>query len=146
MQKTLAVLDTNVLVSGLCRYEGSATYEIVRSIGARWDVAITTAVFLEYEDVLLRPVIRKWTRLSRQATLTVLDFLAEQGLRSSIAYTWRPNLGDEADNKFVECAIASGAEFLVTGNTRDFQRADLGPFAFSIVSPKDFVRRLLRED
>jgi putative PIN family toxin of toxin-antitoxin system len=143
MLKTLAVLDTNVLVSGLCRYDGSATHAIVSSIGVVWDLAITPSVFLEYEEVLLRPAIRRLTGLSRRQTLVVLDYLAQQGLRTTVAYTWRPNLCDETDNKFVECAIASGAEYLVTGNTRDFRAAELGPFAFTVIGPAEFARRIL---
>jgi predicted nucleic acid-binding protein len=135
----LAVLDTNVLVSGLARYDGSATYAIVRTMGKAWDLAITPAVFLEYEDVLHRDAIRRLTGLSTHEVKQVLDYIAQAGLQTSIYYAWRPNLVDEGDDKFVDCAVAAGADYLVTGNVRHYRNPELGPFDFKVVTPREFL-------
>jgi predicted nucleic acid-binding protein len=138
----LAVLDTNVLVSGLCRFEGSATYEVVRSMGIHWDLAITPAVFLEYQDVLLRPGVRRLTGLSGKETERALRYIAMMGLQFSQSYLLRPNLLDESGNMFVECAVTSGADCLVTGNVRDFRQGELGPYGFEIIEPRRFLGKI----
>ncbi len=71
-----AVLDTNVLVSGLARYEASATFGVVQAMGRKWDLAITPAIFLEYEDVLGREGIRRLTGLTTREVTHVLDYMA----------------------------------------------------------------------
>jgi len=137
-----AVLDTNVLVSGACRYIDSDTYEIVRTMGVKWNIAMTPQIFLEYQDVLLRPRIRKLTGLSVSETEEILDYIACISEKTTTFYSWRPNLSDESGNKFVDCAVACRAGFIVTGNRRHFDCPDLGPFAFQVVGPREFVKQI----
>ncbi len=138
----LAVLDTNVLVSGLARFEASATFAVVRTMGKAWDLAITPLIFLEYEDVLCRESIRHLTGLTTHEVKDVLNYIAYAGLQTSIFYSWRPNLADECDDKFVECAVAARANYLITGNIRHYRNIDLGPFEFDVVTPREFLRVL----
>jgi len=137
-----AVLDTNVLISGLCRYEGAASYRIVQSMGVEWALALTPAIFLEYEAVLSRENIRSLTRLSRAEVKHVLDYVAHVAEQSTTYYTWRPNLRDESDNMFVDCAVVARADYIITGNKRHFTVAELGPFEFEVVTPAEFARSL----
>lgn len=138
----LAVLDTNVLVSGLARYEASATSAVVRTMGSEWDLAITPAIFLEYEDVLHREAVRRLTGLSMTEIKQVLNYIADVGLRTCVFSSWRPNLVDEGDDKFVDCAVAARADYLITGNVRHYRYMQLGPFEFDVVTPREFLRIL----
>ena len=138
----LAVLDTNVLVSGLCRYPGSATFEIVRTMGRFWQLAVTAQIFHEYEDVLRRPRIRKVTGLRPQEVDAVLDYIAQVGQETTTYYYWRPNLPDESDNKFVECAVSSCADYIVTGNRAHFVRSELLRSGLRLSPPRSFSRFL----
>ena len=70
-----------------------------------------------------------------------LDFLAMVGHEPHKHSRWRPNLTDESDNKFVECAIASGSRFVVTKNTRDFRNPDLEHMGFEVLSPQQSIGR-----
>jgi predicted nucleic acid-binding protein len=47
---------------------------------------------------------------------------------------------DESDNRFLECAEAAAADYLVTGNTAHFPKTFKGT---SIVTPKQFIDLLL---
>ena len=135
------VLDTNVLVSGLVRRRGSPADAVVRSMGKHWDLAITPSIFLEYEEVLYRPNIRELTRLTANETATVLNYIVIIGLHTAVYYSWRPNLLDERDNKFIDCAVSADVDYLLTGNARHFRSMELGPFDFEIISPRKFVKR-----
>lgn len=138
------MLDTNVLVSGLARYEVSATFGVIQAMGRKWDLAITPPIFLEYEDVLGREGIRRLTGLTTRELTHVLEYIAYVGLRTCISYSWRPNLVDESDNKFVDCAVASGADYLLAGNVKHYRKMDLGPFEFEVVTPREFLKTLGR--
>ena len=69
--------------------------------------------------------------------------LAIRRIRSSprrVYYLWRPNLQDEADNMFVELAVASESSHLITHNTRDFvSGSELKHDSFRVVTPYLFL-------
>jgi uncharacterized protein len=50
-------------------------------------------------------------------------------------------IADEADNRLLELAEVSGADYLVTGNTNDFTMKEFK--GTKIISPKDFFEFLL---
>src|SRR5712691_10165280 len=50
---------------------------------------------------------------------------------------------DPADTKFLQCAQAADAEFIITGNKRDFPHASYG--ATSVVSAGELLDRIARE-
>ena len=53
-------------------------------------------------------------------------------------FQWRPNLSDEADNKFVEAAIHT-ASVVVTYNVAHFQTPDLTPYGWTVMTPDGFL-------
>jgi predicted nucleic acid-binding protein len=78
--------------------------------------------------------------LSRREIEDFLDLLALLAQKQSIYYLLRPNLHDEGDNIFMECAYASNSEYLVTSNIKDFMHSELKGFSFEIITPKDFYK------
>ena len=64
--------------------------------------------------------------------------LAASGQWVSVYFGWRPHLRDEGDNYLVELAVAGGAEFVVTRNTRDFERSELAWPGLRVRSPARF--------
>jgi len=75
----------------------------------------TEQVWAEYRDVLLRDKFIG-VRTRAEWLLSALGEAAEQvtaGERATAAT-------DEDDNRFLECASASGALFLITGNLRHY--------------------------
>lgn len=132
MQKI--ILDTNVLVSALI--QRSYPYHIVYNIFSGIEIAlcISDPLMREYYEVLNR---RKFSRYP--------DFLikAEELLaaieRKAITFTPSTTLhiiNDWADNRLLELAEESEADFLITGNTKDF--TILNYKKTQIISPKDY--------
>jgi predicted nucleic acid-binding protein len=69
-----------------------------------------------------------------------MQFIAAVARPTSIAYSWRPNLRNEADNMILELAAASGSDYLITRNTGDFLvDADLNNEDVRIVTPRQFL-------
>lgn len=117
----LVVLDTNVLVAGLCRRTDSLSFKILQNIQREIiPLALTHKLYLEYKSVLTRKNILKLIDASIEEVLLVLDALVAIAHKSDVHYLWRPNLHDETDNFVLESALATGA-IVVTKNSRDFQ-------------------------
>ncbi len=103
-------------------------------------MAVSVSVFGEYQDVLLRKESLQQLALSQSEAETFLRFVASVAVPTTIPFRWRPNLQDEADNMFVELAVASGSEYLITSNTKDFTvNTDLSFDSFSVITPRDFI-------
>ena len=103
-------------------------------------LALSVPVFEEYQDVLNRRTTRKELGLSSDDIRSLLDFVVLVGTETSTSYLWRPNLKDENDNIFVELAVASGSEYLITRNIRDYTVGNELRFdSFRIVTPKEFM-------
>ena len=116
MQKI--ILDTNVIVSALL--SNGIPSQIINELVLERKVlvCISEEVLEEYFEVLARPKFSKIRGFKAKAdlVLTVIDDIAEK---------YSPNLKidliqDASDNKFLELALASQADYLITGNTSDF--------------------------
>lgn len=133
------VLDTNVFVAAL-RSEGGASRQILRRVlEGRHVPVFGNALWLEYEDLLGRPV---WTNLTTaEERLQILAALARAGRWVTLYYGWRPNLRDEADNHLIELAVAAGAQAIVTHNIRDVGRGELRWQTLEVLTPAQFLER-----
>jgi putative PIN family toxin of toxin-antitoxin system len=133
-------LDTNILYQALYSQAG-ASHAIFRLIRAgEVQMALSIPVFEEYREVLHRRKTRAELGLSEEETKGVLDFIALIGVATPISYLWRPNLRDENDNIFVELAVASGSDYLITRNIRDYTvGAELRFDSFRLMPPNQFM-------
>lgn len=110
-----AVLDTNVLVSGLIRPRGAIGL-VLRGLRDRRFVSIASRPMLEeIADVLGRPWLRDKYGLDDAAVETFLRFLV---LRTElVSPTERIERSrDPRDDLFLEAAVAGHADRLVTGD------------------------------
>jgi putative PIN family toxin of toxin-antitoxin system len=133
-------IDTNIIYQALKSRKGAsfAILQMVRS--GELQMAISVPVFEEYRDVLNRRETISDTGRSREDMHKVLDFIALVGNPTPIDYFWRPNLRDENDNMFVELAVASGSEYLITRNVRDYTKGnDLVFDSFIVITPSAFL-------
>ncbi len=102
--------------------------------------AITVSVYFEYFDVLTRPVNLKELNLSVEEIENVLDLISLLATKHKVYYLLRPNMIDEKDNIFMECAFVSESDYLVSSNIKDFRNSKLKGFLFQPVTPGDFLR------
>jgi predicted nucleic acid-binding protein len=137
------VLDTNVLVAGACRHEGSPAYQILLAIlHRRAPLMLTEGIALEYLDVLQRSKVLALTGMTHKQSADLITDLIALSHEVQVNFTWRPNLADESDNKFVEAALHAGGT-IVTYNRRDFESGDLRPCGWWLMSPQEFVAKYL---
>ncbi len=137
----IITVDSNIIFSAL--YSGvGASHRILRQIlDEKIKLAITPPVFFEYADVLTRPESLTRLELGRKDVEDMLDVLALLAQKQGVYYLLRPNLPDEADNMFVECAFVSGSDYLITGNSKDYRRGELRGFGFKVITPREFLQQ-----
>lgn len=133
------VLDTNVLVSGACRHESSLAYRILLAVlTGQIPLIVTEPILAEYADVLGRKTVRKLTGLTVTQNADLILELVSLSHQTQLHFSWRPNLLDEADNKFIKAAIAAAA-IILTYNVRDFKNRDLAQHGWAVMTPLEFT-------
>lgn len=117
-----AVLDTSVLVSGL-RSKHGASFQILQAIRTGdIRIAVSVALVLEYESVLLRPGMVPMFKPHDIAT--IVDGLCLLASHQQVFFAWRPFLTDPDDDLVLELAVAASAPFIITHNINDFRGSD----------------------
>ena len=134
------VVDTSVLVSALIGKTGPAREVLRCCLKGVHQPLISTTLFLEYEDVCQRQRIRELCPLSNEEIRQLSAAFYSVCEWVQIHYLWRPNLKDEGDNFLVELAIAGGAHFIVTNNTRDLAGAELKFNDLHVIRPEQLLR------
>lgn len=125
------VVDTNVLVSAALRPIGLPRTVFRLAILKPARVYVSEAILEEYRDVLARPELRIRKGLQQQ-------FLQLVKNRARLVAPSRAVLmaEDPDDNKFLECADAAGADYLVTGNQRHYPRFWKKT---KVITPREFI-------
>jgi predicted nucleic acid-binding protein len=127
------VIDTNVLVAGLRSGGGASRAVLRRALGGGLQPLFGNALWMEYQDLLGRPVRGDATTADERRD--VLAALAQQGRWVTVYYGWRPNLPDEADNHLIELALAGGAQAIVSHNLRDLRGGELRLGNLRVLTP-----------
>jgi putative PIN family toxin of toxin-antitoxin system len=109
------VLDTNVVVSALLNDEGAEATVLDLALTGELRLFASEAVLEEYEATLSRPkfAISSEHVQELMAALRTVAVIVAPGKTLAVS-------GHKPDNRFIECADAAQAEFLVTGNKRHF--------------------------
>lgn len=133
------VIDTSVLVAAMRSQLGASQALLRRLPSPQFQPALSVALYMEWQAVLLRPEHRP-AGVDDAQMLGFLRYLASVSHLQDIHYLWRPFLRDPNDDMVLECAVASGSQFIVTHNVKDFQRTEqLGVLA---ITPRQFIQHL----
>jgi putative PIN family toxin of toxin-antitoxin system len=132
------VLDTNIIVSALLQPLGPSAQILVSVLGGSFQLCVTGNIYAEYEEVISRPRLRR----PQDVITRTLHAIREKGFWVRPDQTVRA-CSDPDDDVFLECAQASDADYLVTGNLKHFPIAWAGT---RIVTPRWFVDSFLAEE
>lgn len=132
MQKI--ILDTNVLVSSLI--QRSYPYLILNEIFTKNEIVlcVSSALMFEYYAVLRRKKFAKYPEFIIKAEALLIDI--ERKATFHHPKITLQVINDLADNRLLELAVESRADFLITGNTNDFTFYNYE--GTRIISPKDY--------
>ena len=101
----------------------------------------STALMLEYEDVMLRSDTLERAGVAACDALSFLDGLCSVCLPVTVRVRWRPQSPDSSDDLVIDAAVNGLADTLATFNLRDL-RAPAARFGVAAALPADILRRL----
>ncbi len=140
MAKIQIVIDTNVLVAAFRSKRGAANHLIECLNDERFEIAVSTPLLFEYEDVLKRPEMSEF--ISHEEVEEAMDSLRLIAKEYEIFFLWRL-LAVAPDDAFIlELAVRSNASYIVTYNPKDF--ASAADFDITLITPRDFLE-LMKE-
>jgi putative PIN family toxin of toxin-antitoxin system len=138
VDKPNIIIDTNVINSAL-RSKCGASSKLLSLIGTGlFEIHLSVPLVLEYEDVLLRKNMS--LPVTQKVIADVIDSLCALGQHHEIHFLWRPYLRDPKDEFVLELAVASGCEYIITYNAKDFIGAE--EFGIKAVTPKEFLQEI----
>jgi len=128
------ILDTNIIVSALIQksYPHYIVYEYV--FEEQVQLCLSNALWDEYCDVLAREKFSKIPSFKSNS-----DIVLNRLMKTAMFYEPKARLNiikDGDDNKLLELADESNADFLITGNHLDFHITHYNNT--QILSPRDF--------
>ena len=131
------IIDTNVIVAAVRSPKGASAEILRRALLGQIKLLCSVPLFLEYEAVLKRPEYLQAAGISLGDASNLLDALAGAIEAVEIAYLWRPQLRDPADDMVLEAAVNGQASTIITFNQRDFLPQALA-FGLTVVKPAQF--------
>ena len=128
-----AVYDTNVVVAAIWKPDGISASVVDRAMKQQLRLSLSPSILTEYQEVLRREKFRF-------SSTTVNAFLIDVERIALMVYPTQiiSAAPHEPDNRFLECAQAAQADYLVTGNRRHFPFSQFA--GTKIVSPAEFAR------
>ena len=127
----IVCLDTNTLIQAA--KPGHAFSRILEAwVGGEFVWAVSSEILLEYLEVVVRQSgRRRWEVLD--ALMQTVAMTDNALMHVTPTFDFHVVATDPGDNKFCDCAIAAGADFVVTAD------ADFAPLANSGYKPKPIV-------
>jgi putative PIN family toxin of toxin-antitoxin system len=127
------VLDTNIVVSGLLNSKGNPARVLTLALAGAVQVRHDERIFAEYAEVLARPRFKFDPKRVRE----VLSKIETDGLAVDASGESNLDLPDVDDEPFLAVALATAADFLVTGNLSDYPSDKR--LGCAVVSPAAFM-------
>jgi uncharacterized protein len=117
MSAIRVVLDTNVVVSAHLNSDGYERHVLDLALAGKLQLAVSEIILAEYEGVLRRAKLGLTARQVGRSMRLIRAAARIVTSRRELNIT-----RDAADNRFLECAEAAKAHYLVTGNKRHFPK------------------------
>ncbi len=130
------VIDTNCLIMAVS--SRSNYHKIWQSfLNGEYTLCISNEILEEYAEVISRNIS---VNVARYVVFTILE-------RKNVSlitpyYNWKLITADPDDNKFVDCAIAANAKFIVTGDHHFNVLKDIPFPSVPVVNIDEFLKEL----
>ena len=132
-----AVIDTNQFVSSLISKQGPSAQLIDRWREQRFILVTSPEIIAEIQRVLEYPYISKKYKFSKSDVQSLLTLIAHEAVVIPKLPAVHVIKDDPDDDKFLACALAARAEYIVSG---DQHLLSLGSYkSISIITVKEFL-------
>ena len=128
------VIDTNVFISSLISKKGSPRKILDIVFDNKVDFFISAKILDEYKRVLSYKKLERFIKKEDREKL--LTFIEKHAYFVVPQRTFKI-IKDEDDNMFLDCAVESKADYIITGNTNDFTMSEF--MDIKILTPTEFI-------
>jgi putative PIN family toxin of toxin-antitoxin system len=135
--KMVVLLDTNVFLVSLSPFSKYAPI-FDALIDGKFIMVITNEILSEYEEIIQK-------RYDKETVNDIFNLLShlDNVQKQDIYFNWQLIEADKDDNKFVDCAISVGADYLVTDD-KHFKILKSIPFPFvNVLNADGFLKILM---
>jgi putative PIN family toxin of toxin-antitoxin system len=131
------VLDTNVFVSRYLNLTGTPARILDYWRRNAFELLVSPAILAEYERIMRHERIVARHGLSGEQVASSIAALRRSATVVQPTQALEGVTSDPDDDKFVACAVAGGADFIVSGDS-DLLRID-GYAGIRIITPRAFI-------
>lgn len=136
----IVVIDTNVVLTMFKpTHANRPIFEAWAAGDLRW--AVSTDILLEYEEVMTRMNSAAYAALAFQ-TMNAVASAKRNLVRILPTFRFHLIAGDPDDDKFADCAIVAGADWIITAD-RHFDALVGSGYRPQPIAPEEFIRRHL---
>jgi len=129
------VLDTNILVSAFLKPQSNPATILRLILQGNLSIVVNESILAEYYEVLARPKFD----LNFNKVNIIFEFIRTRGIKApTLAESF--SLPDSSDVPFLEAALATQADALITGNKKHFPTKSCK--GQKVVSPREFISEL----
>ena len=141
----MIVVDANVMLAAFRSTRGASHWLLRALLNGEIPFAVSTAVVIEYEDVLKRPgLLGESPWVSAEEIDVVLDALISRANLVFPTFRFRPLLDDPKDDLYLECAIISGARLIVSSD-KHFNHPIVNALGIEVKRAGDFVGEIVEK-
>ena len=136
MQNKKIVLDTNCLLASLSRQ--GRTYTAWKAFQeGRYILCVTNEILEEYEEIIAQ-------KTTASIAKNVIDLIIKSPNTEQVNtyFHWELITADPDDNKFVDCAFACGATYIVSNDSHFDVLKDIAFPQLLVKSLDDFLKSL----
>jgi len=133
------ILDTSVLVAAARSRNGASFCLLSMLPSKQFEIALSVTLYTEWQSVLTRAEHLPPGASAENAN-DFLRYLASIAHLQDVHFLWRPFLRDPNDDMVLECAVASGSQYIITHNVKDFKRAP--ELKVNAIRPAEFLTLL----
>lgn len=139
-EKVRAAIDTNIFVAAIF-WRGSARACLVEFARREFEAVVSEAILQEYAETAWELKIEEGLPQNPQPWLNW--FQSRATIFAPIALS-QPVCDDADDDKFIECALAAHAQYIVSRD-RHLLRLEK-PFGIQVINDREFLAELNSKD
>jgi uncharacterized protein len=133
-RKLRVILDTNILLVSIPQ-KSEYRWIFDKLINEEFDLFISNEILTEYEEIL-----DKKTKPSIKNFIIDLLLTADNVYKTVVYFNWNLIQNDSDDNKFVDCAVVSNADCIVTNDKHFNALKDIQFPSVNVLTPEDFKK------
>lgn len=135
-----AVVDINVFVARLLAPVGAPTQVFDLWEAQAFDLVVSEPILVEYARVLAYPHLARRLQLDAPAIAELIAALRQLAILVEPTESLTVIESDPADDRFLDCAVEGGAEYIVSGDKHLLQLVEYR--GIQILPPAAFVTLL----